>query len=158
MKLIVPYVEGRLHPLVLPVLRSDGLQPQAERLLDDYDYGRLMARLWREFQTVFVVEQDILPWPGALRELQQCSCEWGTYSYHYFGGIGISHMLGCCKLTDRLMSRLPQLWDWGCHWAYVDRRLFSEARAAGIEPHLHRPPVIHLSGDHYAQGIESRES
>jgi hypothetical protein len=41
---------------------------------------------------------------------------------------------------------LPAVWDTaGVHWSKLDGHLFHAARDAGQEPHLHRPPVIHLN-------------
>jgi hypothetical protein len=56
-----------------------------------------------------------------------------------------AHMLGCAKLGEGLMRELPGIWDAPGHWSELDQRLFFAARDAGIEPHLHRPPVIHLN-------------
>lgn len=143
MRVIVPYVQ--LHELVRPVLRSQGYSPEYRPLSDDDGYRRLLRRVWQAGESVVIVEQDILPWPGAIDELIGCPGGWCTYSYRKHGGIGIAHMLGCAKLSSSLMDALPGLWDAPEHWSKLDQRLFFAARGAGIEPHLHRPAVLHLN-------------
>lgn len=143
MRVVVPYVQ--LHPLVAPILRSQGHRPDCFELSGDDAYRQLLKWLWEVGESVIIVEQDILPWPGALDELAGCPCRWGTYSYREHGGVGIAHMLGCAKLTGALMAAVPQVWDEPGHWSGLDQRLFFAARAVGIEPHLHRPPVLHLN-------------
>lgn len=141
--IVVPYVT--LIPLAKAVLESYRLPITYVELTDDDAYRRLLKLIWRARETVTIVEHDILPWPGALEEVTACPCSWGTYSYKTLGGVGIAHMLGCAKLTGKLMDALPTVWDEPGHWSGLDQRLFFAARAAGIEPHLHRPPVIHLN-------------
>lgn len=144
MKVIVPYTT--LHPTTRQVLDSYNLDVDYVPMLGDSGYRALLANLWAALEPVIIVEQDILPWPGAIEELCACPCQWGTYSYPYQGGIGIAHMLGCAKLTTGLMAALPNVWDNPAPWYDLDRILFFAARDIGIEPHLHRPPVIHLKG------------
>jgi hypothetical protein len=144
MNVVVPFVA--LQPVVKSVLESYKL-PFIDyvHLPDDDAYRRLLQRIWHSAQETIIVEHDILPWPGALEELSMCPCRWGTYSYRTLGGTGIAHMLGCAKLGEGLMRELPGIWDAPGHWSELDQRLFFAARDAGIEPHLHRPPVIHLN-------------
>lgn len=143
MNIVVPYVQ--LHELVTPILRSQGYSPNYVKLEGDDAYRQLLRRLWKIGETVHIVEQDILPWPGAMDELAACPGCWCTFSYLEHGGIGIAHMLGCCKLGDQLMHALPDLWERPGHWSQLDQRLFFAARERRIEPHLHRPPVLHLN-------------
>lgn len=138
MRILVPFTE--LNPATKQVLSPLGAY--FVHMADEYHYNSLLKAQWEQGETFFIVEHDIVPWPGALDELNACPCEWGTYSYQ--PSLGVSHMLGCCKLTDRLIAKLPGLWDTPRHWAELDQHLFFAAREKGIEPHLHRPPVTHL--------------
>lgn len=113
-------------------------------LRDDDSYRLLLQELWRQRQSVILIEHDILPWPGAIEELAGCSCAWGSYTYKMHGGLGIHHMFGCTKLTPALMQATDGLWDAPCRWDVLDQRLWFAARDR-FEPHPHRPPVIHLS-------------
>ena len=144
MKVVCPYT--KLHPVTKGVLDSYGLQVRYVPLKGDYAYGELLRDIWIKRDPVVIVEHDIVPWPGCVEELYGCPGEWCTCSYSYNGGLGISHMLGCAKLSTALMDALPNLWDDPCHWADCDRRLFFSARDIRKEPHQHRPAVIHLKG------------
>lgn len=144
MKIIVPYYR-QVHPVTWAVLRTYDFCPLLVEMHDDDDYRQLLHRLWREREPVIIVEHDIVPWPGAVEELWACPCKWGTYSYRINGGIGIAHALGCAKLTADLMDVVPSVWDEPAPWHTLDRKLFFAARERGLEPHLHRPPVIHLN-------------
>lgn len=144
-RVIVPFAPGRLQPLVEPVLRADGWRPELRPLNDAEAYSRLMRQIWAAGETTVIIEQDVLPWPGAIRELLECPCCWGSNSYLYQGGIGISHMLGCAKLSAELIRRLPGLWDSPVDWSLIDQHLFRAAQAVHLEPHLHRPPVLHIN-------------
>jgi hypothetical protein len=145
MNVVVPYTN--LHPTTEFVLRQypveyvDVSEPDA--------YLGLLRRLWVEGATVIVVEHDVVPWPGALEEVWNCPCAWGSYSYHMHGGIGIYHGFGCTKLTAELMKQTPRVWEPWASWNMLDQKLFFAARAQGIEPHHHRPPVTHLNDRHY---------
>jgi hypothetical protein len=143
--MVVPYVEGRLHTLVPQLLSTYGFDPQYVKLVGDDGYQRLMKCLWRDKQDVVIVEQDILPWPGAIEELIACECAWGTYTYRTNNAIGVSHMLGCAKLTAGLMQVTDGIWDQWCRWSEIDQTLFFAAQNQLIQPHLHRPAVIHVN-------------
>lgn len=148
MKLVLPSPHNYgTNPVVVDVLQSQGLWKIVDRrlLIGDDGYRQMMRQLWEAGETFINIEHDIIPWPGAIEELWGCPCEWGTYSYRYHGGIGIAHMLGLAKITDKLIKRLPDLWDEPAHWSQLDQKLFFAAREIGQEPHLHRPPVIHLN-------------
>jgi hypothetical protein len=145
MRLVVPYVPGKLNPYVPLVLKSYGFAPVFVELNGEHGYSDLLKRLWANLETVVVIEQDVLPWPGAVEELHSCIGEWCTCSYRYGGGYGLSHMLGCAKLSIALMKKLPGLWDKPVPWARCDAHLYYAAREVGQEPHPHRPPVVHLS-------------
>ncbi len=142
-KVVVPYVD--LHPLVPQLLSTYGYTPEYRKLVGDDGYQCLMRELWERQEDIALVEQDILPWPGAIEELFACECAWGTYTYRTNGGIGVRHMLGCTKISGRLMKALPGIWDEYRHWAFIDQTLFYRARDKCIEPHMHRPAVIHLN-------------
>lgn len=144
MRVVVPF--QRLHPVTKKVV--DYYRPEYCHLQDEDDYRLLMQRLWREREPVIVVEHDIVPWPFAIEELWRCSCSWGAYSYQLHGGVGIYHGFGCTKLTPALMEALPDIWDTPAHWSDLDQILWFAARDKGLEPHPHRPAVVHLSERH----------
>lgn len=147
---VVPFT--RLHPAVRHVL--DGYQLPVRYVSvagDEFAYSRLLAEIWRARRSTVVVEHDVIPYPGCLEELHACPADWCSCSYHWTNphgrtGVGLTHMLGCTKLSAELMAALPTLWDEPCHWTECDKRLFFAARDIEKEPHQHRPGVVHLKG------------
>lgn len=146
MKIVVPYTT--LDPATELVLSSHG-DVTFERLDAFFTYIELLRELWQERQPVVIVEHDIVPWPGALEELWACPGRWCSYSYRLLGGVGIFHGFGCTKLTGELMQATPTVWDEPGEWHTLDARLFHAAREVGLEPHPHRPPVVHLNPREY---------
>lgn len=142
MKVVVPFTN--LHPVTKAVLA--GYDVMYVPMNDDEDYSRLLRNLWQAREPFVLVEHDIAPWPGCVDELYACPADWCANSYTWKGGIGLSHMFGCAKFSTALMGALPDVWNTPCHWSECDQRLFFAAREKQIEPHLHRPPVLHLKG------------
>ena len=146
-RIIVPYTE--LNELVIDELGKTGFPLECVPVSSDDDaYRRLLRDLWQQRRTVFICEHDVLVWPGAVKELFDCSCVWGAYSYELHGGIGIYHGFGATKITPTLMDAVPDIWNEPCKWDVLDQKLYFAARAVGYEPHPHRPPVVHLSKKH----------
>lgn len=146
---VVPYSDGHLNPWTRRVLDSYAINVSYSLLPDDDAYRRLLRDLWQAQRTVVLVEQDIVPWYGAIEELYRCMGEWCSCAYRYRGGYGIYHGLGCTKVSAELMQATPGLWDAPGHWSEMDRRLYFAAREVGQEPHPHRPPVLHLKEEEY---------
>jgi hypothetical protein len=147
-KVVVPYT--KLHPVTKLVLESYGLNIAYRALADEYAYGRLLESIWSAGESVVIIEQDVVPWHGAVEELYQCPGLWCSCTYRIHGGYGIYHGLGCTKISSALMSLLPNLWKEPVRWDVADQRLWFAARAIRQEPHPHRPPVIHLNPREYA--------
>lgn len=143
MRVVVPYT--RLHPITKQVLDSYGFPVWYQHLDGDDSYRKLLQYLWQGGETVVLIEQDVVPWPGAIEELHGCCGLWCSCSYLYNGCLSLFHMLGCVKLSADLMRLLPELWDEPGHWSTLDTRLYHAAMAKGEVAHPHRPPVIHLN-------------
>lgn len=145
-KVIVPYVADRLHSVTRAVLQSYNLDTTFHDLGDDpFAYWRLLRSLWLAGETVCIVEQDVVPWPGLLEEMDGCCGMWCTCTYRYGFGYGLYHMLGCTKLSDDLMKQTAGVWDEPVKWDVCDGHLLRAAQRVDLEPHPHRPPCIHLS-------------
>jgi hypothetical protein len=147
MKCVVPY--RTLHPVTQMVLSVEPFPIRYVHLPEEDSYRQLMQQLWREGETVVIVEHDIVPWPGAIEELYGCMGQWCAFSYRLFGGLGIFHGLGCCKISSPLMKKLPNLWDEPTKWDVLDQKLYFAAREVGQEVHHHRPAVVHLNPREY---------
>jgi hypothetical protein len=145
MNVVVPYTN--LHPTTEFVLRP--YRPTYIDVSETDGYLKLLRSLWHQGETVILVEHDVVPWPGALDEISHCPCEWGSYSYHMHGGIGIYHGFGCTKLSAEMMRQTPEVWASWASWNMLDQKLLFHARSKGFEPHTHRPPVTHLNPNHY---------
>jgi hypothetical protein len=152
--IIIPHVQ--LHPLLPQLLSRYGHAPTYIDVSASSDaYWNLLNDLWQKGETFILVEHDILPWPGALEELWQCPGLWCANSYDQ-RGIGIYHSFGCTKFSAELIRRLPDVWSRiGHHWSRLDSEFEWQACQAGLRPHPHRPPVIHL---HDYSEVEARES
>lgn len=115
------------------------------------DYTNLVRDLYEEGEPFILVEQDILPWPGALFELWDCDCAWGGFSYLWNGVL--AHWLGCTKFVPNELPSLEGPWmgaqpdrldfDGG-----PDAFILHALRAEGLEYHLHGPPVVNLHTGH----------
>jgi hypothetical protein len=145
MRVVVPYAPGRLHSVTRRVIESYELSTEWVELRDYDDYRKLLRRIWDDGRTVVLIEQDVVPWPGAIEELYHCMGEWCSCAYRLFGGYGVYHHLGCTKLSSELMKKLPDVWNEPRPWNVLDAHLRWEANRIGVHPHPHRPPVIHLS-------------
>ena len=144
MRVIVPYTN--LRPLVKAALEQYNLHPQFIRLDHEDSYWHLLSDIWERNEPVVINEHDVLPWPGAIQEIQNCPAHWCSYTYRMQGGYGIHHAFGCTKLGQGLIETLPDAWvnvD-STRWSDLDAQLCIMARNAGLTPHPHRPPVIHL--------------
>lgn len=140
--MLVPY--ATLHPTTEQVMKASGLAVEFVHMPDDDAYRRELRERWAIGQTFVIVEQDIVPWPGAIEELHSCMGLWCACAYKLFGGYGIFHSFGCAKFSAELIAKLPSVWDEPCHWSLLDQRFVFAAQAIGETPHSHRPPVIHL--------------
>lgn len=153
MKLIVPYTEA-IRPIVKEVLIDIyGLKPDFVYVgAGDEEYWKLMKGIWSLGETFLIVEHDVLPWPGALEELEQCPFPWCSCTYLIkrsklnTQGYGVFHGFGCTKFSAHLIKMLPDVWDQieSRHWKHLDAQFYTQALACDQIPHPHRPPAIHL--------------
>jgi len=150
--IVVPFTNDVSEPLVHKAtklnLEMQGFRPRWERLngtlAADFAYDRLIRTLWAEGQPFIIVEHDILPWPGALRELWECECAWGAFPYYIFGQFRTQ--LGCTKFDPAKLGACP-LPDEPVHWSRLDWAIITGLldRETG---HLHQPAVTHLNAAH----------
>lgn len=120
-----------------------------EVVFDDlhFGYSRLVRDEWNAGLGGFVVvEDDVVPWPGALREFARCEHDWcafevprGIVSYEPRSGFAVG--LACVRFSDALVGRYRADWP-DCHSDEVELqvRLMLEAE----ELHLHYPACAHL--------------
>jgi hypothetical protein len=133
----------RAHSIAARTLRTEGV-PYAEALCDDHlDYSVLLSDLWHAVEAFILVEHDIAPWPGALRELSECeedACAFQYVNGGFPGGYGFS--LGCIKFTPEYIAAHPIGESLlGTRWQDLDTRLWMIVDAQAV--HLHSPGVAH---------------
>ena len=155
MILSIPFsTRGQMWPLSAAqlALRQDGVEFRAEHMTDDEGYFRMMERLWKTGETFAVVEHDVVVWPGAIQQLEDCSELWCTFPYYCSVG-WIKDGLGCTKFSAELIRRYPDFlkepFPTCCahtrHYCGLDRLIAHRMLELGIEPHVHEPGVCNLN-------------
>lgn len=159
MRVIVPYATdtrtGQLgpYPETRAALEAQGIE--AEYVYtgkSPEDYHELLSGLWREGTGWINIEQDIVPWPGAIAELEACPEELCAFPYELSTGWGA--WLGCTKFSTELIAREPGLFHGMAalpfdgtpkrYWGRLDTRMYEVLERAGRIRHLHWPAVEHL--------------
>jgi hypothetical protein len=126
-----------LDPLTAAYI--DGLGFELIEMDNGLGYWRLLRDFWRAREPVLIIEHDVVPWDGAVDELEACSEPWcaGGYNEH-------DTNLGLVKFTPEHMAQIPDVWDrmelrnWRdchCHHGITYER-------AGIAAHRHGPPML----------------
>lgn len=151
----MPY--ARLYPEVREALDRDGVEAEYAYVgAEPTDYYDLLARLWREPGGFIIVEQDIVPWPGAIAQLATCSHDWCGFAYELSTGVGVPGMLGCTRFSGRLTAEHPGVIEAVAYlpahgtppryWGRMDTRIkeVMEDRE-GLRFSLHWPVVAHLN-------------
>ncbi len=151
----VPYT--RIDPFIRRALQEynqhDDEQDCADvnyvEMVNDDSYWQLLSKAWEKGEAFAIIEHDVLPWPGALKEIQDCPALWCAYTYKINLGYGITHAFGCCKFSADLIRQLPHAWSnmEDRHWSKLDSQFCYYALRAGYIPHPHRPAVIHADWD-----------
>jgi hypothetical protein len=152
MKVIIPFT--KLNKLQDKLLRQYRLKPVYTPMIQEYDYFNLLSRLWWEREPFVLLEHDILPWPGAIEELEACPRPWCSFSYHTKStqwkseGYGVFQTFGCCKFAPAIMDKVPDIFSKfaSTSWNHLDAQFGHFMQEAGYLPHPHRPWVIHLKG------------
>lgn len=163
MRIIVPALMGHPEAAFL-ALHAEGLEPQLRALRDghDTDYGDMYADLWKAGETFCVVEHDIVPWPGAMRKLEECRQAWCIHQYPlgtrgYLGGsIGCVKFRGTLLVATRDFARRLV----GQSWIGLDGVIEGYLQHLGFTAHIHEPPVAHAKSlvDWNAPGSPALES
>ena len=110
---------------------------------DDAYYWLLQA-FWHRQEGVIVVEQDIVPPPGAIDELRDCPELWCARPYQV--GINIDCWLGLTKFSPEIMAAVPDAFNRMERTTYdsLDGQLLPYLWQRGYHVHKHWPAVDHL--------------
>ena len=148
MEVYVPFT--RVNKTQIAVFAMENVGPHWVPMGDDEAYWRLLRDRWRDGGKFLLVEHDILPWPGALRELWDCPHRWCSLPYYLQSGVG--YAFGCTKFEP---AHLPDIGDVvealeTRHWYSLDTKVIGTLRDRyGVTAHHHPgPPVIHVNPEH----------
>lgn len=112
---------------------------------DDEAYWRLLRDLWARKRSFILLEQDIVPPPGALEALEACPHEWCGVPYPVGNIWGVFH--GCTKYGASIIKRYPEaLRSFSSrYWQNLDSQLIAYiGRRQKEGPHFHWPAAEHL--------------
>lgn len=151
---ICPYGRDGVEPETRDALDASGYPwADADVSRSDTAYTELLAHGWRLGEAFIIVEQDIVPWPGALAELEACPEPFCAFEYAYLGGTHAG--LGCCRFSAALLAAVPDAVEQTLaeendvhprgHWCNLDDRLTRVLARRGYGKHVHSPAVGHLS-------------
>jgi hypothetical protein len=126
----------------------EGLEVAEVVMNDRLHYGRMFTEQWQSRHGFILVEHDVVPWPGALSELDACQEE--LCAFEYPAGTVIEEprsgwcvSLGCTKFATSLVQRVEYGLDWQNRgWDELDGAVFGTLQGKA-ETHIHRPPVAH---------------
>ena len=132
----------------MEALRSEGVAPRLTIVKGQYDYGRALAQAWEEGEEFINLEHDVVPWPGALKNLIGCESVW--CGYQYIAGHSarirrpIQTGIGCVRFSEQVIRKTPSLVEKlrDVVWQAIEPTIW---QAIGSEWHCHLPPVAHLS-------------
>jgi hypothetical protein len=143
-------------------LEAEGMHPEVHVLHDNHAYAQLVAELWRDGETFAIIEDDIAPWPGAIRHMLDCPRHWCGYHYCLPGRWDADEedverklwgTTGCYKVSAAVMAAAPTLYErWDRHdWWHLDVAIYVALRhvlgldASPVEHmfHVHKPAVAH---------------
>lgn len=123
-----------------------------------YRYAEQIREWWNEREPFIVVEHDIVPWPGAVESLADCSEPWCAFSYgphEAFIRYG-SVPMGMFKVVPKELGT-PPLSDDPVHWSAIDSVVAQKLFERGHMVHQHWPAVANLNGDYPVNSEPIRE-
>lgn len=127
-------------------LNYEGIKTTSVFLIDETDYGNMIRDAWHEGEGFILVEHDIAPWPGAIKQLINCPEDWCGYEYIQ-GSHQLGWAIGCVKFSSKLVKQLPNFPDrwvdapWYGMDAAIINGLWDELHKS---LHIHHPPVAHV--------------
>lgn len=158
MRVVVPALHA--DNVATRCLSAEHVEHEVHVLKGPNDYAQLLAKLWRDGEGFVVVEDDIAPYPGAIKALENCTHYWCGYFYCLPGRWDVEEddqhselfgTNGCFKVSTEVIQAMPELYErWDKHeWQLVDVAVTAALRhALWLEGgpstfHVHQPPVAH---------------
>ena len=118
-------------------MTMEGIQVKEYKVRNnDYvHYGSIFTELWQTHEGFILVEGDVVPWPGAIKQLQECNHNWCGYLFP--SGVidwelmtGFADGLGCMKFGTGMVQRVPYLIEWqNTGWDQLDGSVHATVKA-----------------------------
>ena len=148
-RVLCPYTT--LHRATVSSLATHA--PSAE-LIDvsgsDFDYFAAVLERWTGDVDLIIVEHDQEIHGDVLPSFAACRRPWCVFPYdHMSMGNLLDSGLGCVRFTAELQQAVPfaALLDTEApvpgSWRHLDGQIAALLDDAGIERHVHGPPIIH---------------
>jgi len=128
----------------------EGYEVLEVQMSDPQHYGRLVKQMWEIGNGFVLVEDDVVPWPGAIKAMLECDRDWCAYEFprtfvQYEPRAGWCLGLGCVRFSHKLVRRYGmEALDGSQRWDEVDGAVLGTLSNGGEVCHCHTPPVAHL--------------
>lgn len=122
-------------------LLAEGVAHEEHVCAGPFGYAALVAGAWRD--GFVLVEHDVVPWVGAVRELLECDGDW--CGFRYAKGGSTIRALGLVKFSAALVRANLALADawWSVEWPVLETAVLSAvSRVATVCKH--GPPAGHV--------------
>jgi hypothetical protein len=143
MKIYIPY-SNYIQEATLISLK--GYDRETVLMVSNGSYLKYFQERWEEEESFINIEHDVVPWPGAIDELEHCQELWCGYCYKKFE-LG-NEYFGCVRFSQELIKLIPDVWNereqYSKEYGNLDVHFSTYAKKCGIKFHQHFPSVIHL--------------
>lgn len=154
-RVLIPYTKATPKlQTVIDCLRIQFVQPELVKVGDDDGYRRMLADAWGSGE-FWVVEQDIIVWPGAIYAMNECAEPWCTLPSLCHGRMMFT-TFGCVKFGVAVQKEWPDIWDTDKPWFRLDAHFADTLGWPDRVPHFHEPPLIHLNEVQWPDSISVR--
>ncbi len=141
----IPFgVGGSMLKAVQVALFHEQYPTDYKHMSQDDDYYELIKSLWSKVEPFIINEHDIIPWPGAIREIEDCDHPWCTFWYRSPAG-WLRNGLGLVKFNPQQLPNIFAEKFEETHWGRLDMQIAKRLQAHGLEAHTHSPSVTNLN-------------
>lgn len=144
----LPYIKIQVATLISLI----GYDYHPVETSGEYGYNNYFKKRWEEGKTFINLEQDIVPYPGAIKALWDCPKEWCVYDFHLachwarnLENEKVGVPIGCVKISSSLITKTVGIWDDPVEWVYCEQNLTKKLVDAGFKAHQHHPSVVNAN-------------
>jgi hypothetical protein len=103
-------------------------------------YSEWFRARWKEGTGFILVEHDIAPWPGAVRQLANCGRDWCAFPYPWCIALGL------VKFSGEFTRQFPGVGRViaGEPWQGLDMKIIGFLQDIDQDVHVHEPAVAHV--------------